>query len=84
MGKRKYPFYSGASKVEAGICDACGNTAAWAVTIQVSWFRGDDDIFLLCEEDRRMAMEKRWQEFYPKIKTQRRLKREAGLTKARP
>ena len=84
MSRRKYPFYAGALKVESGICEACGNGAAWAVTIQVSWFRGDDDMFLLCEPDRRMAMDKQWKDFYTKIKTQRRLKREAGLTKAQP
>jgi len=53
MSKRRYPFYSGSTKLRAGTvphCDwrSCEKDAEREVRVQFSWFRGDDGIWVAC------------------------------------
>jgi len=37
-------------------CEVCGAPASHKVDIQVSWFRGDDEVMVLCSEHREKAL----------------------------
>lgn len=51
MSNRKYPRYEGREKYRGPpkLCECCGEQARFVVSYQVSWFRGDDAEWLVCE-----------------------------------
>lgn len=50
MSKRTYPHISGRNRLRAvPMCCICGQVAHWSVTVQVSWFRGEDEVREVCE-----------------------------------
>lgn len=57
MGRR-YPYYSGDERLKGGgggRCRACDKPATHRITIQVSWFRGDDEVLRVCPEHKALG-----------------------------
>lgn len=50
-------------------CAACEREATMRVTIQNSWFRGEDDVLILCSVHAAMARAADWSALYRDIKT---------------
>jgi hypothetical protein len=51
MSTHNYPRISGRNKLPTvPMCCICGGVATWCVTIQVTWFRGEDEIRDVCDE----------------------------------
>lgn len=47
---RSYPYLSTDRKLKPRkLCNCCTTPATHKVEIQVNWFRGDDEVFLLCD-----------------------------------
>lgn len=61
MGRRRYPYYSGASKLKQKRnrpqCAACDAEATHRIWVQVSWFRGEDESEFVCARHKSMAEE---------------------------
>lgn len=57
MSNRTYPYYAGREKYRGhpAKCDCCADPALYVVTIQESWFRGDDGEFRVCEQHAALA-----------------------------
>lgn len=57
MTNRQYPHYSGRIKLgtSRAKCECCGSTARFRVTVQLSIFRGDDEVFDVCESHAMLA-----------------------------
>lgn len=49
-------------------CAACEREAVHKVTVQKSWFHGEDEMFLLCGNHKDMATFGKWAELYGDIK----------------
>ncbi|MEI7296654.1 hypothetical protein WCQ02_31310 [Paraburkholderia tropica] len=46
------------------LCSCCDEVAVKKLEIQTSWFRGDDDVFLLCPEHVSVAEQSRFDDIY--------------------
>lgn len=63
MSKAKYPKIGRISKVgktqrrNGKLCDCCDKPAVTWMDVQVSWFRGEDEVLKLCEEHTKIAKE---------------------------
>lgn len=51
MKKSKYPRIGEKTKryQKKGTCKICGEPSQGRVDVQVNWFRGDDDVWKVCE-----------------------------------
>lgn len=50
MSRRDYPRIGmNRQRASAKLCNCCSTKARWQVEFQVSWFRGEDECFLLCD-----------------------------------
>ena len=66
---KKYPYLDGSSiikKYKGQMCSLCPpkTKATHRLTIQTNWFRGDDDVFWVCENHLAAAKNAEWKEFY--------------------
>lgn len=55
---RTYPFYAGRERIHGSNgkrCNACQEYARFIVTIQTNSFRGDDEVYQVCEQHADMA-----------------------------
>ena len=53
---RTYPNISERNRLPiVPLCCICGAVATWTVTVQVSWFRGEDEDRKVCDEHRSAA-----------------------------
>ncbi len=58
MSKRQYPYISARNKLpRIPRCVICGAAACSRITVQVSYFRGDDEVFDACEKHMRSTAE---------------------------
>lgn len=56
MSNRTYPFYAGRTKYGGSRkCNCCAEFARHAITIQTSWFRGEDEEYLVCDSHSDLA-----------------------------
>lgn len=46
------------------LCSCCDEVAIKKLEIQTSWFRGDDDVFLLCPEHVLAAEQMKFEDIY--------------------
>lgn len=46
------------------LCSCCGEIATHKVEIRTNWFRGDDEVYLICTEHHSMVLNGRWEDFY--------------------
>jgi hypothetical protein len=53
------------------LCDCCGNTAVARLTIRNSSFRGDDDVYQVCEDHLSMARKYDWVKFFGDMKAEK-------------
>lgn len=65
MSRRNYP-YIGSDRAIKGkrLCHCCTATAIRKVDIQVSWFRGDDEVLQLCELHYAFVGKGAWHELF--------------------
>lgn len=54
MSKKRYPYLSSDEpmKGRGARCDLCDEAATHKVEIEVSWFRGDDEVYHVCQAHR--------------------------------
>ena len=57
-----------------GRCACCDNYATHRMDVQVSWFRGEDEVYQVCREHKPGPQD--WNEFYVRV-AQKSVKREA-------
>lgn len=50
---REYPRISKSEMLKRSPMCPCGEAAQWRLTVQVSWFRGDDEFAFRCDKHRR-------------------------------
>lgn len=50
MSRREYPYIGADRLSKKGCCSLCMNPTMRRVDIQVSWFRGEDEVFNLCNQ----------------------------------
>ncbi|CAH2910783.1 MAG: hypothetical protein CPSOU_1850 [uncultured Paraburkholderia sp.] len=46
------------------LCSCCDEVAVKKIEIQTSWFRGDDDVFLLCPSHASIAEQNKFDDLY--------------------
>jgi len=67
MTKRRYPRLGALERLrprETLLCDCCSDAAVTKLWIQVSWFRGDDEVILTCGHHRDLARKPYMVELY--------------------
>lgn len=73
MSKRKYPYFGNSQKLprqKNKLCSCHGNKATRRVDIQLNWFRGDDDVFYVCDVGYALIDANKFYEFYELIHTE--------------
>lgn len=72
MSRRDYPRLGSTSslhhKKQNHKCSLCDATAVSRIDVQTDWFRGDDDVFLVCDRHLTMAENGDWKRFYADVK----------------
>jgi hypothetical protein len=46
------------------LCSCCDAVAKIKIEIRTSWFRGDDEVYLACDEHKALIEAEKWDEFY--------------------
>ncbi|MGN6085845.1 hypothetical protein [Trinickia sp.] len=79
MSRREYP-YIGVDRVIKGNkqCHCCRQTAIRKVEIQVNWFRGDDEVFQLCELHYAFVGKKAWRELFAAAEAEKESRRKCN------
>ncbi|MBB3004434.1 hypothetical protein FHX57_006816 [Paraburkholderia tropica] len=62
--RREYPRVGSDHSIKRGQCSCCNRFATRKVDIQVSWFRGDDEVLQLCELHYAFVGKQAWKELF--------------------
>lgn len=46
------------------LCSCCASVASHKMEIRTSWFRGDDEVYLVCDEHKALVDSQRFEDFY--------------------
>lgn len=79
MSKRAYPRLGAERQLKNKQCSCCDQKALKRIDIQVSWLRGEDDVFNVCETHLKMARASQWETLYGDAQNTKEARRAAQM-----